>query len=159
MGAPYLARLSRDVGYHFAPPARFPPHWQRTLRFAFPTSREKRARYGAPIDPWRGEIQKIVHTIFVSYQSSTGVADSQGSNDLRDPNRECISSEKERPVSSSRGDMQLRQEVLQLFQRAVLAYLITGDPEPGRRSLTRIFSGNRKPFEKPPSRRKERTAR
>jgi hypothetical protein len=35
-GAPYLARFSRDVGYHFAPPASFPPHWQRTLRFAFP---------------------------------------------------------------------------------------------------------------------------
>ena len=124
--------------------------------------------------------------MIVSYQSSTGVADPQGhetelflirdstelapnpspglwccseGNDLRDPNHECIGSEKERPVSSSRGDMQLRQEVLQLFQRAVLAYLITGDPEPGRRSLTRIFSGNRKPFEKPPSRRKERTAR
>jgi AcrR family transcriptional regulator len=32
------------------------------------------------------------------------------------------------------------EEVLQLFQGAVLAYLITGDPEPGRRSLTRIFS-------------------
>jgi AcrR family transcriptional regulator len=31
------------------------------------------------------------------------------------------------------------EEVLQLFQGAVLAYLITGDPEPGRRSLTRIF--------------------
>jgi hypothetical protein len=58
MGAPHLARLSRDVGYHFAPPASFPPHWQRTLRFALPTSRERRARYGAPIGPWRGEIQK-----------------------------------------------------------------------------------------------------
>lgn len=32
------------------------------------------------------------------------------------------------------------EEVLQLFQGAVLAYLITGDPEPGRRSLSRIFS-------------------
>jgi hypothetical protein len=58
MGAPHLARVSRDVGYHFAPPASFPPHWQGTLRFAFPTSRERRARYGAPIGPWRGEIQK-----------------------------------------------------------------------------------------------------
>jgi AcrR family transcriptional regulator len=35
------------------------------------------------------------------------------------------------------------EEVLQLFQGAVLAYLITGDPEPGRRSLTRIFSSRR----------------
>jgi hypothetical protein len=35
------------------------------------------------------------------------------------------------------------EEVLQLFQGAVLAYLITGDPEPGMRSLTRIFSSRR----------------
>ena len=34
--------------------------------------------------------------------------------------------------------------VLQLFQGAVLAYLITGDPEPGRRSLMRIFHRKRK---------------
>ncbi|HEY1744670.1 MAG TPA: TetR/AcrR family transcriptional regulator [Granulicella sp.] len=34
------------------------------------------------------------------------------------------------------------EEVLQLFQGAVLAYLITGDPEPGRRSLARIFSSS-----------------
>jgi AcrR family transcriptional regulator len=32
------------------------------------------------------------------------------------------------------------EQILQLFQGAVLAYLITGDPEPGRRSLTRILS-------------------
>jgi AcrR family transcriptional regulator len=32
------------------------------------------------------------------------------------------------------------EEVLQLFQGAVLAYLITGDPEPGRRSLARFIS-------------------
>ena len=32
------------------------------------------------------------------------------------------------------------EEVLQLFQGAVLAWLITGDPEPGRRSLARFFS-------------------
>ena len=35
------------------------------------------------------------------------------------------------------------EEVLQLFQGAVLAYLITGDPEPGRRSLARFFSAKR----------------
>jgi len=35
------------------------------------------------------------------------------------------------------------EEVLQLFQGAVLAYLITGDPGPGKRSLMRIF--RRKP--------------
>jgi AcrR family transcriptional regulator len=32
------------------------------------------------------------------------------------------------------------EELLQLFQGAVLAYLITGDPEPGRRSLMRLLS-------------------
>jgi AcrR family transcriptional regulator len=37
-------------------------------------------------------------------------------------------------------DQRKVEEVLQLFQGAVLAYLITGDPEPGRRSLTRFFS-------------------
>ena len=40
-------------------------------------------------------------------------------------------------------DQRKVEEVLQLFQGAVLAYLITGDPEPGRRSLTRIFSRSR----------------
>jgi AcrR family transcriptional regulator len=46
------------------------------------------------------------------------------------------------------------EDVLQLFQGAVLAYLITGDPEPGRRSLSRVFSGRRKPSDERPSRRK-----
>jgi AcrR family transcriptional regulator len=32
------------------------------------------------------------------------------------------------------------EEVLQLFQGAVLAFLITGDPEPGKRSLLRFFA-------------------
>ncbi len=36
------------------------------------------------------------------------------------------------------------EEVLQLFQGAVLAYLITGDPEPGRRSLARALVSGRK---------------
>ena len=40
-------------------------------------------------------------------------------------------------------DQRRVEEVLQLFQGAVLAYLITGDPEPGRRSLTRFFSSRR----------------
>jgi hypothetical protein len=40
-------------------------------------------------------------------------------------------------------DQSAVEEVLQLFQGAVLAYLITGDPEPGRRSLNRIFSSRR----------------
>jgi hypothetical protein len=44
------------------------------------------------------------------------------------------------------------EEVLQLFQGALLAYLVTGDPEPGRRSLSRMLSGkNIKP--QSPSRR------
>jgi len=37
-------------------------------------------------------------------------------------------------------DQRTVEEVLQLFQGAVLAYLITGDPEPGRRSLLRFFA-------------------
>jgi AcrR family transcriptional regulator len=37
-------------------------------------------------------------------------------------------------------DQRRVEEVLQLFQGAVLAYLITGDPEPGRRALSRFFS-------------------
>jgi hypothetical protein len=32
------------------------------------------------------------------------------------------------------------EELLQLFQGAVLAYLITGDREPGRRALARRLS-------------------
>jgi AcrR family transcriptional regulator len=36
------------------------------------------------------------------------------------------------------------EQVLQLFQGAVLAYLISGDPEPGRRSLARYFLNERK---------------
>jgi hypothetical protein len=32
------------------------------------------------------------------------------------------------------------EELVQLFQGAVLFYLITGDPEPGRRSLIRSLS-------------------
>ena len=40
-------------------------------------------------------------------------------------------------------DRVLVEEVLQLFQGAVLAYLITGDPEPGRRSLNRFISKER----------------
>jgi AcrR family transcriptional regulator len=40
-------------------------------------------------------------------------------------------------------DRRVVEEVLQLFQGAVLAYLITGDPEPGRRSLARLLSARR----------------
>ena len=48
------------------------------------------------------------------------------------------------------------EEVLQLFQGAVLAYLITGDPEPGRRSLNRFFSSKRMRHENTTSRGKTR---
>jgi len=51
------------------------------------------------------------------------------------------------------------EEVLQLFQGAVLAYLITGDPEPGMRSLTRIFSSSRMTDGNLTSRQKARTGR
>jgi hypothetical protein len=34
-------------------------------------------------------------------------------------------------------DRQAVEELLQLFQGAVLAFLVTGDPEPGRRALQR----------------------
>ncbi len=37
-------------------------------------------------------------------------------------------------------DRRMVEEILQLFQGATLAYLITGDPEPGRRSLMRTLS-------------------
>jgi AcrR family transcriptional regulator len=42
-------------------------------------------------------------------------------------------------------DQRSVEEVLQLFQGAVLAYLVTGDPEPGKRSLIRYFSRKPKP--------------
>jgi AcrR family transcriptional regulator len=51
------------------------------------------------------------------------------------------------------------EEVLQLFQGAVLAYLITGDPEPGRRSLTRIFSSRLITDGNPTSRQKVRAGK
>jgi hypothetical protein len=38
-------------------------------------------------------------------------------------------------------DRRLVEEVLQMFQGATFAYLITGDPEPGRRALMRIVAG------------------
>jgi AcrR family transcriptional regulator len=38
-------------------------------------------------------------------------------------------------------DRKTVEDVLQTFQGAVLAYLITGDPEPGRRTLDRICAG------------------
>jgi hypothetical protein len=56
-------------------------------------------------------------------------------------------------------DQSAVEEVLQLFQGAVLAYLITGDPEPGRRSLTRIFSSRRITDGNPTSRQKARAGK
>ena|SRR5215470_11128309 len=56
-------------------------------------------------------------------------------------------------------DQRRVEEVLQLFQGAVLAYLITGDPEPGRRSLTRVFSSSRMTAGNPASRKRARAAK
>ena len=42
-------------------------------------------------------------------------------------------------------DRAIVDEILQLFQGAVLAFLITGDPEPGRRSLLRALARHRAP--------------
>jgi AcrR family transcriptional regulator len=56
-------------------------------------------------------------------------------------------------------DQPMVEEVLQLFQGAVLAYLITGDPEPGRRSLTRIFSNKHIANRKASRTRRKRTAK
>ena len=39
-------------------------------------------------------------------------------------------------------DQRALETLLQTFQGAVLAYLITGDPEPGRRSLARLVTGS-----------------
>ncbi len=39
-------------------------------------------------------------------------------------------------------DCRMVEEILQLFQGATLAYLITGDTEPGRRALMRTLSGS-----------------
>ena len=51
------------------------------------------------------------------------------------------------------------EETLQLFQGAALAYLVTGDPEPGKRSLTRIFSDRRLTDGNLTSRQKPRPAK
>jgi AcrR family transcriptional regulator len=42
-------------------------------------------------------------------------------------------------LGSFSADRAVVAELLQLFQGAILAYLVTGDPEPGRRSLLRVF--------------------
>jgi len=56
-------------------------------------------------------------------------------------------------------DQSIVEEVLQLFQGAVLAYLITGDPEPGRRSLSRVFSSRHTTTGNPSSRQKTRATK
>jgi len=53
-------------------------------------------------------------------------------------------------------DQSTVEEVLQLFQGAVLGYLITGDPAPGLRSLSRIFATRGMHGRNPPSRGKSR---
>jgi AcrR family transcriptional regulator len=56
-------------------------------------------------------------------------------------------------------DQRKVEEVLQLFQGAVLAYLITGDPEPGRRSLALMFPRRTAGPKPPPSPPKARARR
>jgi AcrR family transcriptional regulator len=51
------------------------------------------------------------------------------------------------------------EEVLQLFQGAVLRYLITGDREPGRRALLRILRSRHKTYQRPISRGKNRNVK
>ncbi len=41
-------------------------------------------------------------------------------------------------------DRPIVEEVLQVFQGAVLAFLVTGDPEPGRRAVMRILENQEK---------------
>jgi AcrR family transcriptional regulator len=48
-------------------------------------------------------------------------------------------------------DRSVVEEVLQFFQGAVLTYLITGDPEPGRRALMRVLSRLSKNQKRPSS--------
>lgn len=50
-------------------------------------------------------------------------------------------------------DRPVVEELLQLLQGAILAYLITGDPVPGKRALTRMFEPRRR------SRRQARRSR
>jgi hypothetical protein len=40
-------------------------------------------------------------------------------------------------------DQHAVEELLQLFQGAVLAFLVTGDPQPGKRALMRIVRRRR----------------
>ena len=57
-GAPYLARFSRDVGdADLYVPCQESGKTSGGATWS-PTSREKRARYGAPFGPWSGEIPK-----------------------------------------------------------------------------------------------------
>jgi AcrR family transcriptional regulator len=56
-------------------------------------------------------------------------------------------------------DQQAVEEVLQLFQGAALAYLITDDPEPGRRSLSRVVTGTRATDGNPRSSKRSRVER
>ena len=51
-------------------------------------------------------------------------------------------------------DQSTAEEVLQVFQGAVMAYLITGEREPGRRALKRILSSERKTQKLPIARTK-----
>ena len=52
---PYLARFSRDVGYHGCRSTFLGSQGIANRGPWSPTSREKRARYGAPPDSWSGQ--------------------------------------------------------------------------------------------------------
>jgi hypothetical protein len=49
------------------------------------------------------------------------------------------------------------EDVLQSFQGAVLAYLITGDPEPGRRMLNRLCAKLETPGKSSREKKRRRT--
>jgi len=48
------------------------------------------------------------------------------------------------PAPKADSDRAIAEEVLQAFQEAVLAFLVTGDGKPGRRALMRILENQEK---------------
>ena len=48
------------------------------------------------------------------------------------------------PAPKADSDRAIVEEVLQAFQGAVLAFLVTGDGKPGRRALMRILENQEK---------------
>src|SRR5271156_6696166 len=65
-GAPYLARFSRDVGFHCSFPLTLDSSDALSGQHPwYPTSREKRARCGAPV-PWCGNQRSHADTSALS---------------------------------------------------------------------------------------------